>query len=149
VVLWLCRDLALSRFVHLSTPTEARSLDERQRDTGLALDLIVDHPWRGVGAGNYVPAIRERQPKSQPVHNVLLLVTAELGLLGAGLWLWLVLAGLRGPPFAWGPWLAMIVIGLFDVSLWLTTSWRAAILFGLLLAHVAGDTVLRTRASRS
>ncbi len=149
LVLWLCRDLALSRFVNLSTPTEARSLGERQRDTGLALDLIADHPWWGVGAGNYVPAVRERRPKSQPVHNVLLLVTAELGLLGAGLWLWLSLAGLRAPPAALGPWLATIVIGLFDVSLWLTTSWRAAILFGLLLAWVAGDTLVRGWASRS
>ena len=34
-------------------------------------------------------------------------------------------------------WLAMVVVGLFDVSLWMTASWRAAVLFAMLAAHVS------------
>jgi hypothetical protein len=34
-------------------------------------------------------------------------------------------------------WLAMVVVGLFDVSLWMTVSWRAAMLFAMLAAHVS------------
>jgi hypothetical protein len=30
----------------------------------------------------------------------------------------------------------MIIIGLFDVTLWLTGHWQTAIVFGLLLAHL-------------
>jgi O-antigen ligase len=132
--LLLFHDMVLGRFVALDTPIEAHSLDERRRDADLALDLIADHPLRGVGAGNYLAAVRAVEPDSRPVHNVPLLVTAELGLPGATLWLWLAIAGLRGPRAAWAPWLALLVIGLFDNTLWLTTSWRAAVLLALLAA---------------
>ena len=150
--LFLYRDLVVSRFVGLDTPIEARSLNDRRRDADLALELIAAHPWRGVGAGNYLPAVRALEPDSRPVHNVPLLVTAELGLPGAALWLWLTAPGLwiarvvpiqgrstdRRLPAGLGPWLATVVVGLFDVSLWVTTNWRAAILLGVVAACVAG-----------
>jgi len=154
------RDLVVSRFVGLDTPIEARSLNDRRRDAELALELAAGHPWRGVGAGNYLPAVREVTLDSRPVHSVPLLVAAELGVPGAALWVWVMVAGLwaagmtaipgasmksggrppaivEGCPMALGTWLAILMLGMFDVSLWVTTSWRAAILFAILAAHVS------------
>jgi hypothetical protein len=34
-------------------------------------------------------------------------------------------------------WLALLIISLFDNTLWLSTSWRAAILFALVAATVS------------
>jgi hypothetical protein len=68
------------------------------------------------------------------VHNVPLLVTAELRLFGTALLLWFTISGLRAHPTALAPWVAMLVIGLFDNTLWFTISWRAAIIAGLLAA---------------
>jgi O-antigen ligase len=129
------QDLVTSRFFHLDTPIEANSLDERQRDSDLALRVIAAHPWRGVGAGNYLPAVRAIEPDSRPVHNIPLLATAELGLLGAVLLLWLTVSGLRARPEVVAPWIAMLVIGLFDNTVWFTTSWHAAIMMGILVAQ--------------
>jgi O-antigen ligase len=137
IFLLVTRDLVTSRFVRLDTPIEAHSLDERQRDSDLALTVIAAHPLRGVGAGNYLPSVRAIEPDSRPVHNVPLLATAELGLLGAALLLWFTFSGLRTHTAALAPWVAMLVIGVFDNTLWLTTSWRAAIIVGLLVAHAS------------
>jgi len=140
------RDLVTSRFVRLDTPIEANSLDERQRDSQLALKVIAAHPLLGVGAGNYLPAVRAMEPDSRPVHNIPLLVAAELGLLGAVLLLWFTVSGLRAHPAAVTSWGAMLVVGLFDNTLWFTTSWRAAIIVGILVAQSSG-MLLHTPAS--
>jgi O-antigen ligase len=137
IFLFTWRDLVTSRFVKLDTPIESRSINDRRRDADLAMELIVAHPWRGVGSGNYVPAVRAIEPDSRAVHNTPLLVGAELGVLAAVLWLWLALAGLWAPPSAAAPWAAMIVVSMFDTSLWMGTSWRAAVLFAILAAGVA------------
>ena len=139
----LHRDLVIGRFVNLDTPIEARSLGDRKRDAELALELLARNPWRGVGAGNYLAAVRAIEPDSRTVHNVALLVAAETGLPGAALWLLLTLLGLWPPSASHrslGLWLAVFVIGLFDVALWVTMSWRAAITLGLILADVARQT---------
>jgi O-antigen ligase len=134
----LHRDLVASRFLHLETPLEARSLHDRQRDADLAIQLIREHPWRGVGVGNYLIAVRGIEPDSRAVHNVLLLTAAELGLPGAALWLWLALSGLVYPlSAAWAPWLAMLVTNVFDIGMSMTNSWYATIVFGLLAAHIS------------
>ncbi len=131
-------DLVISRFVSLDTPIEARSLDDRSTDAALALEVMAAHPWRGVGAGNYLAAVRSFEPDSRVVHNVPLLVAAELGLPGAALWLWLAISGLRASSRGLAPWLAMLIVSLFDVGLWLSAGWRAAIVFGVLLALSTG-----------
>jgi O-antigen ligase len=140
VFVLMYRELVVSRFLNLDTPIEARSLNDRQRDADLAMELIARHPWWGVGAGNYLAAVRSFEADSRSVHSVPLLVTAELGVTGAVLWLWLTAAGLHPSSRALGPWLAAIAIGLFDVNLWMTTSWRAAIMFALLASHAALPT---------
>jgi hypothetical protein len=136
--LWLHHDLVAGRFLHLETPLEARSISDRRRDADLAIQLIRQHPWRGVGVRNYLAAVRAIEPDSRTVHNVLLLTAAELGLPGAALWLWLALSGLLHPlSAAWLPWSAMLVTNLFDIALSMTNSWYATVVFALLAAHLS------------
>jgi len=136
--LLLHHDLVTSRFLHLDTPIESRSITDRQTDANLAVELIKGNPWRGVGVNNYLVAVRAIEPDSRTVHNVVLLTAAELGLPGAALWLWLALRGLARPLSpAWAPWIVMVVTSLFDVALFPTNSWYAAIVFGLLAAHAS------------
>lgn len=74
---------------------EVKSLDERSSYNRQAWELIKKHPLWGVGAGHYGLAIsQEIIPQQlsyyyQPVHNVFLLVWAELG--AVGLFFWVVL----------------------------------------------------------
>lgn len=82
-----------------SQGVEIRSVDDRKMQIGSALALIQMRPALGVGLGNYPVALYRLAPETvaeypvyQPVYNVLLLSTAELGLGGALLWITLVLA---------------------------------------------------------
>jgi O-antigen ligase len=138
-LLWIYSDLFLSRLTHLDAPSEAQSLSQRVDDARLALQLIAENPLTGVGLGSYTDVAKEINPDAARVHNVLLLVTAELGLPGLLLLLWLLLSPfafrpLRAPAIA--PWVAMLVIGLFDTTLWLTSNWQTAVLFALLAANL-------------
>lgn len=154
------RDLIASRLFHLDIPVEATSLSERQRDAAIAVDLIGQHPW-GVGAGNYPVAGRELDPAARTVHNVPLLAAAELGLPGLLLLVWLGLAPFvrladKKEDVPWyrtyqprwtltvaaAPWVALLLLGLFDVSIWLTSSWQAAVVLGLLVALQSRDEVI-------
>ncbi len=60
----------------------------RQHFTDVAISAIVEHPWLGVGPGNYVPVIGRVDALTADgwrVHNVFLLQTAELGIVGGAL----------------------------------------------------------------
>lgn len=133
-------DLALSRFVALDSTLEATSITERVRDGALALRVFADAPWAGVGPGAYLAAAQRLDAAAGQVHNVPLLAAAELGLPG----LLLVLALFAGPfwaawrrgailraPGALAPWVALVIISLFDTTLWFASSWQTAVLFGL------------------
>jgi O-antigen ligase len=83
---------------------EIRSVDERNGLEASAWTLIGEHPWLGVGYGNFSIALWQRKPPAledypiyQPVHRVPFLVLAEQGLPGAALWLILAL----------GPWVTI------------------------------------------
>jgi O-antigen ligase len=72
---------------------EVRSLEARALQLSGAWDLISTRPALGVGLGNYPTALYTlardtiaAYPVYQPVHNVALLVTAELGLAGGLAW---------------------------------------------------------------
>jgi O-antigen ligase len=144
IFLLLYRDLILSRWIHLDTLIEARSIQERLRDAQVAFQLISAHPWLGVGAGNGLDAAQAVHPTAGPVHSVPLLVTVELGLLGGICWLLLMslpllqFRFLRILPSYVHPyravWIGVLIAGLFDTPLWLTTSWRAGLLLGCLAA---------------
>ncbi len=157
--LLLYHDLVLNRWFQLDTLIEARSIHERLRDAQIALHLIAAHPWLGVGAGNALASAQLLRADAGSVHNVPLLVTVELGLLGGLCWLSFMLLPLlpsreRFKDFrlarylpshaatarthAYGAvWIGLLIAGLFDTPLWLTTSWRAALLLGFLAALLA------------
>lgn len=77
------------RWLHTSD-SEISSTEERWRGYREALTLFKQHPWLGVGVGNYTAALYALNParfgwEYQPVHNVPLLVAVELGIVGTGL----------------------------------------------------------------
>ncbi len=81
-------------------------------------------------------------PAAARVHNVPLLVLAEMGVIGLAAWLWLALAPFaavwraRVPVERLAPWLAMLVVSQLDLTLWPGGNWQTAILFGLIAAHL-------------
>ena len=139
VVLLVFGDLALSRVVALDSDVEAISINQRLADWKVAIDLIRQHPIRGVGLGQYIVAAKEISPFAVTVHNVPLLVAAELGVGGLLILLWLMISGLRSRPAALAPWIAVIIIGFFDVTLWLSGNWQTSVLFALIAANLSQD----------
>ncbi len=140
IVFWLVfGDIAFSRVIALDTQIEAMSVDQRLSDIKLALEIIGQHPIRGVGLGQYALVAKQVNHYAVTVHNVVLLVTAELGIGGLLALLWLTISGLRSRPAAVAPWLALLFIGLFDITLWLTGNWQTAVLLALIAANLSHD----------
>jgi O-antigen ligase len=131
--------------------TEIRSIEARTLQVPAALELIQMRPALGVGLGNYPIALYRlardmvaAYPTYQPVYNVPLLVTAELGILGGLLWVslvslpWLKL-WLRRRQVGITPWwagvsgalLALTVTSLFDYYVW--ASHQGWLMLGLVL----------------
>jgi O-antigen ligase len=85
----------------------------------LAWDLIVDHPWLGVGVNNYADrmlrhALEDGWTWVAVVHNKYLLVWAETGILGLVAFLWFLLATLCRGRACWDSGdrlLALLAIG--------------------------------------
>jgi hypothetical protein len=142
-------NLALSRVIGLDSPLETVSINQRLADAGRALIIIGRNPVLGVGLGQYIDVARNIHPDAAVVHNVPLLVTAELGVIGLLLLLWLTLSGLRSRPAALVPWLAVLIIGFFDVTLWLTSNWQTALLFALIAANLSRDITAGTRGGET
>ncbi len=66
---------------------EVRSVEERKSALEQGLGIFFQHPFFGVGSGNYTVALKEGNPQApghaiQPVHNVFLLFLCELGIVG-------------------------------------------------------------------
>ncbi len=83
--------------------TELRSVADRVVFTEIALYIIERHPIQGIGTGNYPSFsnnyIRTRtfyDLRGDNVHNIWLLVTTELGVIGLGLFGGMVLSGMGG-----------------------------------------------------
>lgn len=125
------------------TPIESRSLWERERDIGIAWQLLTARPWTGVGLDNYIAAARVGDAWAEVVHNVPLLLGAELGVAGMLLWLWLLLAPVwrRGAFSRFAPqtalWLGFWLLGLFYPAPHPFLELRSALLAGLVVALVA------------
>jgi O-antigen ligase len=136
-----------------SQGAEIRSVESRAMQLRAAWILIKERPWLGVGIGNYPVALYElareavsAYPVFQPVHNVALLSTAELGFLGGMIWL-----GLMAAPWAalwrkrwqvqvtswWaglsGALAALAVVSFFDYYVWSSHQGRLLLwlVFGL------------------
>jgi hypothetical protein len=133
---WQQRDLLLARSNPDSSVREARSIDERSALNAAAVALIRLAPLTGVGAGNSavatIPLVGDTPGVApQPAHLAPLLLTAELGVIGGALWLWLmmvpaILALVRHQQGKLTLWalaltaalLAFAVIDLFDYYAW-------------------------------
>ncbi len=79
------RELFIVRTINPTTLTEEASLSERLWLTEQAIALIKEHPFSGAGAGSFSIQLAERTGEFnfvEPVHNIPLLVTAELGVFG-------------------------------------------------------------------
>ena len=123
----------------------------RGHNYSLSYPIIRDNLLLGVGAGNYPLALKDHiSPGTHggiytPVHNVPLLVSSELGILGGVAWFAVMLVPLgwilfgrvssdRVTALIWlGPLLVLLVISLFDFPPWATQDGRVLMwgFFGL------------------
>ena len=142
ILLGIYGDALLGRTA-TDTPIESRSLWERERDIEIAWQLLIEHPWTGVGLGHYVTVARLHDGWAKTVHNVPLLLGAELGLVGSFLWVWLLLAPLprRGAFLSHAPqtalWLGFWLLGLFYPAPHPFLELRSTLLTGLVMALCA------------
>jgi O-antigen ligase len=86
--------LVVTRFSGQEVPTEQQSVLDRAWMIQQSLSMIRDRPLLGVGAGGFEISLARRDPGSfniEPIHDLPLLVTSELGLPGV-----LIAAGLAG-----------------------------------------------------
>ncbi len=73
------------------------SAQGRWEDFGAAVDVVVKNPITGVGLGQDILALNEERGATwRSVHNVYLQYAVDLGLPGAALFIWLLLATFRG-----------------------------------------------------
>jgi O-antigen ligase len=108
-------------------------LTGRLKQISESRQLIKEHLWGGVGAGNYGLALYYlvRPGPRWPIHNVPLLVTGELGVVGGICWLMLVLSpliyllanrrkvGKEAMLLGWsGTLLAIAIVSLMDYFTW-------------------------------
>jgi O-antigen ligase len=145
--------LFASRVLRTESALESASVRERVEDVSLAWTLIRAQPLIGVGPGYYEAALWAAVGNSQPpgfpgfrvVHNLPLLVLAELGMIGFLLWLaWVlgpVVQRIQWPADRmWDPtaagvsaaWVGLLAIGLFDGYMHVPASWWSAAHLGLL-----------------
>jgi O-antigen ligase len=146
-----------------SQGVEIRSVESRAMQIEAAWVLIQKRPYLGVGIGNFPTALyrlaREAvaaYPVFQPVHNVALLSTAELGFPGGVLWfawmvapwaaLWLGRRRVRVTPW-WaglsGALAALTVVSFFDFYVW--SSHQGRLLLWLTFGLWAREWILGSR----
>lgn len=149
VVVGLAWPLIVSR-LSFSTALESRSVSERVEQFKDWPYVMSDHYLLGRGLGNYTLAVHEtfndRQWwQYQPVHNVVLLITGEIGIFGLIFVLIFWAALLKESFYHWPKWgavtgLSMIstlfTIAIFDHYLW--SLWS-----GLALTALVGALILR------
>jgi O-antigen ligase len=84
LTLYPLRDFVFARVSNSNISTEQISTVGRSWLTNQALDMIRQHPLMGVGIGSFVVDLSKRAPEGapiEPVHNIVLLLTAELGII--------------------------------------------------------------------
>lgn len=98
----LLGNIVASRVQPADNPLEERSINERVSQYRVAQEVISAQPVRGVGAGNLKQYLSEVYAADASVrsdsliHNIPLLISAEIGIVGGILWLWLMVY----PPLA-------------------------------------------------
>jgi len=74
------------------------TITQRLGQYQVALAILRDHPVFGVGPGNYMEAMRRYDTlwlDEIPVHNVILWIANETGLLGLGCYLTIMISGMK------------------------------------------------------
>jgi O-antigen ligase/polysaccharide polymerase Wzy-like membrane protein len=85
VTLWPYRQLVQARTTNTTSHSEEFSFIGRAWLSQEALKMIGEHPFTGVGIGSFITELARRSGEGyviEPVHNVLLLAGAELGIPG-------------------------------------------------------------------
>ena len=132
------------------TKLQPESIKYRQDLNLAAIKMIKDSPLFGVGLGNFLVRLpefyQEKGPVRffQPTHNVYLLIAAETGLVGLGLFLWFLILTYKRLLTANYQLLialsAILVLGFFDHYFY--TLQQGQLLFTLLLG-LAWSSVLK------
>ncbi|MCK5459837.1 O-antigen ligase family protein [Candidatus Parcubacteria bacterium] len=115
--------------VKISDRLEIKSMEERADYTEQAKNLIKDNLILGTGVGNYTLANYHKIDKKypawhfQPVHNVYLLILAELGIIGFLLFCAALISAIRllnfkNLNFIFFTFLSLLIIAFFDHWLW-------------------------------
>jgi O-antigen ligase len=92
--------LFAARSVYTSLPVESESIAVRQQLNAAALAIWQQSPIFGVGLGNFLvelPRVLVSREVYflQPAHNIYLLILAEMGLVGLGVFLWILTQSLK------------------------------------------------------
>lgn len=132
----------------------SRDVADRVQMNRFALGVTAAHPLVGIGAGNMPLAFMSVGRRADYVHNVPLLLAAEVGIFGALIWLWLLIGAgalLRNAQPRPDPWLVVAVaafvelqiIALFDCYPWSLNAGRmlTATVLAMILSSSAGDAV--------
>jgi len=138
--------------------TETFSNDARAWLIQSALGIIRDYPVFGIGAGTYIVEYARRAPYGyliEPVHNLPLLVMAELGIVGALLFIvlgviliWKILRAKRPERVLFSAMLAgLLATSMFDHYLWTLAPGRMllGLALGLWAAQMAQDQETKPR----
>lgn len=136
-----------------SVATEEFSNEGRAWLTGQALSMIQSHPFWGVGIGNFIIDYARHVPPGyllEPVHNLPLLLLAELGIPGVVIGIGLGMVILRNIWRSTSPQsvlfgamlIGLLVTSLFDHYLWTLAPGRMllGLAFGLWAAHTKQET---------
>jgi O-antigen ligase len=119
------------------TRLERLSLIERQASLEQSQEILRTNWYKGVGPGNYLIKLQQFQPdlhwwQFQPVHNIYLIVLAELGIVGLVLFVLIIIFILRKRSEYWPLLFVLLLIALFDHYLW--TLYFGTMLWWLVLA---------------
>jgi O-antigen ligase len=80
--------------------SSSTSITDRYFFDKLGFNLFKQNPIFGVGIGNYVPALEAKYHleawQYQPAHNIFIFIAAELGIVGLGLFIWILFELSRG-----------------------------------------------------
>jgi hypothetical protein len=97
IITLICMITVVSGYILLKPDLNSlffKSLGERAFYLNVSYETILDSPFLGVGAGQFVLRMVDFSEnvilpwEYQPIHNVFLLIWAELGIFGLGLFLW-------------------------------------------------------------
>jgi len=148
LTLYPLRSLVFTRVSNSATATETISTVGRSWLTERAINMIRQHPLTGVGIGSFIIELSNTAVTGapiEPVHNIFLLVTTELGVVGLilmiGLFIFIALNIFKAKSpqaiLASATLTGLGVISLFDHYLWTLAPGR--IMLGLALGLWAGQ----------